>query len=179
MILGSSLLAAAPAFAGDDASLDAKVAAIAQRAQPALEALAADKDLVAETAARNAENMSDDASKALQARWIAPAAKDADFRAYLDNKSTRAFQKAMKKSKGLSKLFSMDKLGNVVGTLPRCHDFVHGYQPKFLESYKSGKTIVNKPALDLTSKKYSVQISVPIKDGASTIGVIVGTYGIK
>jgi hypothetical protein len=178
LLAGLSLLA--PFVAADDAgSMDAKVAAIVKAAQPALEALAAQPGLAAETEARDKEAMSDEAAKTWQARWTAPGAKDIDFKAYLDNQATPEFKKAMKKVKGLSKLFSLDKNGNVVATVPKCHDFVHGFEPKFSACFKSGQMLVNKPALDLTSKKYSVQISVPIKDASGTIGVLVGTFGIK
>jgi hypothetical protein len=165
--------------ADDTGALDAKVATIVKNAQAPLEALAAQSGVVAETQARNKAGLDPDAAKALQARWTAPDAKDADFRAYLDNRATPALRKAMKRIPGLSKLFSLDKDGNVVASLPKCHDFIHGYQPKFIECFKGGSLVVNKPALDLTSKKYSVQVSVPVKDASGVIGVLVGTFGIK
>jgi hypothetical protein len=175
-------LCLAPQVRADDAgaSLDEKVAAIVQTGQPALEALAQNKDVVADVVARDQAPLADAAAKAVQALWLAAGPAAPSLKGYLENKSTAAFKAAMRKTPSLAKAFSLDKAGNVVATVPKSHDFVHGFEPKFLDCFKGGKTVVNKPALDLTSKTYSVQISVPVKDGqGATAGVLVGTFAIK
>ncbi|HXB97939.1 MAG TPA: PDC sensor domain-containing protein [bacterium] len=165
---------------GNGASLDEKVAAVVRQGQPTLEALAANRDVVADVLARDRSTLTGDQAKALQARWVAPGPPTADLKPYLENRSAAAFRAASKKTPTLAKVFSLDKAGNVAATAPKCHDFVHGYEPKFLDCYQSGQTKVNKPALDLTSKTYAVQISVPIKDAqGATAGVLVGTFSLK
>jgi hypothetical protein len=181
LLLLATMSLAPLAQAGDAGpSLDDKVAAIVQKGQPALEALAKNKDVVADVLARNQLLLTDEQAKSMQSRWLAPGVAGAELKPYLENKSTAAFHAASLKTAILTKVFSLDKAGNVVATVPKSHDFVHGFEPKFLECFKSGQTKVNKPALDLTSKTYSVQISVPIQDGeGTTVGVLVGTFAIK
>jgi hypothetical protein len=181
--LSISCLFIAPAVAfgeGDASGIDDKVAAIVAAEKPALEALSQDKSVVQGVLHANAAAWTEDGAKALQARWTDPSSPAPVFAAYENNKSVAAFKKTMKAGKGLSKVFSLDKNGCVVATLPRCHDYIHSYETKFLACFKSGEAVVNKPALDLTSKTYSVQISLPIKDGSgAVIGVLVGTYPIR
>jgi hypothetical protein len=165
---------------GGDSGLDQKIQNLVQSGQPVLEALAGDKGVIQETLARNAKPLAADDAKALQARWNAATTKDADLAAWLANRSAAAFRKALARKGSLTKVFSLDKDGNVVGSAPKPHDFCHGFEPKFLDCYRSGKALVNPPALDLTSKKYSVQVSVPIRDSSGlVVGVLVGTFAIK
>jgi hypothetical protein len=180
LVLAALVCASSPLLADADATLDEKVAAVVQSGRPALEALAKRPEVAGAVAARDKAPLDPDAAKALQARWTTPGAKDADFAAYLTGPSAAALRKALGRIPGLTKVFSLDKDGNVVVTAPRCHDFIHGFEPKFLTCMKSGATVVNDPALDLTSKKYSVQISVPMRDDNGAVsGVLVGTFGIK
>jgi hypothetical protein len=184
-IAGSCLVfllapAVAAHAADSDATMDERVAAVVKTGQPALEALARQRAVVQDVKARNAESESPDKSLAFQARWLDPATPISEFRPYLDNNSVLAFRRTMRKTRHLSKVISLDKNGNVVASAPKCHDFAHGFEPKFLSCFKTGNTVVNNPALDLTSKKYSVQVSVPVKDDTGAVlGVLVGTFGIE
>jgi hypothetical protein len=171
------LLLAGTAWSAEAVAISDRVAAITQEYQAGLEALAQAPALVANVKACNAKPLSADAAKALQARWISPAKDLAYARPYTDNPAAAAMAAAMKKAP-LTKAFSLDAAGNVAATVPKCHDFIHGFEPKFTQPFHSGATVVNKPALDLTSHKASVQISVPIKEGGKTIGVLVGTYAL-
>jgi hypothetical protein len=49
----------------------------------------------------------------------------------------------------------------------------------FKDAFSAGHAIVNKPAKDLTSHKYSVQVSVPVKQVGKTVGVSVGRFGLE
>jgi hypothetical protein len=161
------------------AGLDEKVQAILARGQAPLEHLAKDPAVLSDILARNAQARSAEQSRSMQALWTTADAGSPLIKPYLDNASALAFKKAMKLHPGLSKVFSLGKDGAVVATVPKCHDFIHGFEPKFLVCFKSGTTHVNEPALDLTSKQYSVQVSVPVKDGQGVVqGVLVGTFGI-
>lgn len=178
--LGSLLaivLLGAPAWAGDAVTISDKVAKITQTYQDDLESLAKDPAVVADVKAADAKTLDEAAAKALQAKWTSESKDLAYAKPYLDNASAAAFKKAQQRAP-LSKVFSLDKAGNVVSTVPKCHDFIHGFEPKFLQPFQGGKTVVNKPSIDLTSKKASVQISVPVKDGDAVVGVLVGTFAL-
>jgi len=58
-------------------------------------------------------------------------------------------------------------------------DYWQGDEPKFTECYKGGKGAVYVPdvAFDESSQAYTVAVSIPVKDGDATIGVIV--FGIN
>lgn len=177
MVLGAGALRAVEEAA--PVKVNKAAAVLVAQALPKLEALAANKDVVAEILKRNAEPMTDALANSIQARWLSADPQDAAaLKAYVENAGSKAL-KASLAPLGMSKAFTCDRNGNVASTAPKCHDYLHGQQDKFKEPFNSGKTVVNKPAKDLTSHKYSVQVSVPVKQGKMTIGVLVGTFGLE
>jgi hypothetical protein len=182
VMAGATLLCAGTSLAAEEAApakVNKQAAALVSTALPKLEALAGNKDVVAEVLKRNAESMTDALASSIQARWLSADPKDAEFcKPYLENAGSKWLKTSLN-AFGMSKAFSCDKNGNVASTAPKCHDYLHGTQDKFKDPFNSGKTVVNKPAKDLTSHKYSVQVSVPIKHEGKTVGVLVGTFGLE
>jgi hypothetical protein len=136
--------------------------------------------VVADIQARNADPLSSDDALAMQARWTAPDQSDAAYAsAYVQNKSVAAFKAAQAKCKGLTKVFSLDKTGCVVASLPKAKDFLHSFEAKFSKAFASGQLETNAPTADKITKKWSVQFSVPVVDKGKTIGVIVASFPLE
>lgn len=95
----------------------------------------------------------------------------------------RRFQKDAARGGGISlygEIFVMDKQGNIVAETGRTSDYWQGDEDKFVKSFAGGKgaVFIDEPAYDDSSKKYSVQVSVPVRDpdtkkaiGAITVGI--------
>ena len=77
-----------------------------------------------------------------------------------------------------SEIFVMDNLGANVAMSDKTSDYWQGDEAKFKESFKGGAGAVHigDVEFDDSSQLYTVQISVPVKDGTKVIGAI--TFGI-
>ncbi|OGR11485.1 MAG: hypothetical protein A2097_04355 [Desulfobacula sp. GWF2_41_7] len=78
--------------------------------------------------------------------------------------------------------FLCDQNGAVVGEYPKTTDYWQGDEDKFIKSYNdgAGRLFIGPLIFDDSTRTYSVQISIPVKDGERTIGVlIVGLRNIK
>ena len=75
--------------------------------------------------------------------------------------------------------FVCDNQGAVVGEFPKTSDYWQGDEKKFTESFKAGKgsAFIGPLEFDESTQSFSVQLSVPIRDGAQAIGVLV--FGIR
>jgi len=159
---------------------DVAAAKLLKANRPALEALAANPDVVADVRARNAKPLSPEEAGAIQRRWTAADQSDASYATpYLDNRSAAAFKAAMAKCKGLTKVFSLDQAGNIAASVPKAKDFLHGSEGKFSKAFASGKLEANAATADKSTKKWSVQFSLPIRDAGRTIGVLVATFPLE
>ena len=78
--------------------------------------------------------------------------------------------------------FLCDNQGAVVGEYPKTSDYWQGDEEKFIESYNGGDGRFYQGAImfDDSTNSYSVQVSIPVLDEGTTIGVlIVGLRNIK
>ena len=73
----------------------------------------------------------------------------------------------------------MDDQGALVCATNRTSDYFQGDEPKFLRAWAEGEgaVFIDRPRLDDSSSERLAQISLPVKDGAKTIGVL--TVGVR
>ncbi len=71
--------------------------------------------------------------------------------------------------------FLCDNQGAIVGEYPMTSDYWQGDEEKFIESYNSGNgKLYQGPILfDESTNSYSVQVSIPVFDEGTTIGVLI------
>lgn len=83
-------------------------------------------------------------------------------------------------------IFVMDRQGCIVAETNRTSDFWQGDEDKFIDSFAGGKgaIFIAEPAFDESSRKYVVQVSVPVLDpdngnaiGAMTVSIDVDALG--
>jgi hypothetical protein len=82
---------------------------------------------------------------------------------------------AFAKEMTLVDCFTLDAQGRVVGAIYKPHDFIQGQTPWFVNCFNhgQGRVYVGKP---LPSGQVStIEISMPVTDGARTVGVLVAT----
>ena len=122
-----------------------------------------------------------DEIKALDRGWVAGENKELVSNILANPVSTFLRKKVL--SKGLyTEAFLCDKKGAVVGEYPKTSDYWQGDEKKFTESFnaKNGKVYTGPLLYDESTKSFSIQISVPVKDKNETIGVlIVGVRNIR
>jgi NitT/TauT family transport system substrate-binding protein len=81
-----------------------------------------------------------------------------------------------------SEAFLCDRQGAVVAEYPKTSDYWQGDEKKFTACYNhgSGRVFEGPLEFDVSTMGYSVQISIPVKEGNETIGVlIVGVRNLK
>ncbi len=171
---------AAPIFSETDGNGSRKVAKVVQKYLPLLQQLAAEKSVVQEVQGRNNSPLSPEQEERIQAEWVQIGHANSE-KPFLYNSASQTIRAYESKIPFMVKCFLLDDQGNVVGTSPECKDFIHGQMDKFLKCYNkgSGRVFVNPAGLDVSTKIYSVQVSVPVWDGPKTIGVLVATLSLE
>jgi NitT/TauT family transport system substrate-binding protein len=124
---------------------------------------------------QNAKNVSLEEIKEIDREWIAGDKKELAVR--LQKNSAGLFLHGkIKENKGtLAELFLCDSKGAVVGEYPKTTDYWQGDEKKFTECYNggNGKVFVGPLVNDESTKSFSVQISVPVREKGKTIGVLI------
>ena len=121
----------------------------------------------------NARKTTLDQTKKLDAEWIAGTG-GGFAKEILDSGISRFLSKKVKSNKLLyTEAFLCDRMGATVGAFPSTSDYWQGDEKKFTESFKDGKVFIGPLELDESTKSYSVQVSVPVRDADKTIGVLV------
>lgn len=171
---------ARPVFSDSQGGGSEKAGKAVREYLPLLTRLAAEKNLVRDVQARDNAPLSAEQARKIQAEWIQIGIEDVK-KPYLYGDASQAIRLYEPRIPTLVKCFVLDDQGNVVGAVPECTDFIHGQMDKFLKCYNNGRgrVYVNPPGLDVTTKIYSVQVSVPVFDGTKTIGVLVATLSLE
>lgn len=169
LALGATL----PAFAAPDLAEK-----IARQYLPLLQKLAGEKFLLREVRARNASPLTPEEAQKVENAWTEIGISDLEH-PYLFNPATQVIHGYEYRIPPMFKCFVLDQWGNVVGTDPQSTHFIHGPMDKFLKCYNRGRVYINPPGLDVSTKIYSVQVSVPVFDRGRTIGVLVATLSLE
>lgn len=117
--------------------------------------------------------------KEKDAKWMATPGVVDYMKALMDNACGKRLKEIQKTAPYYAELFVMDNQGANVCMSDKTSDYWQGDEDKFIESYKGGKgaTHISDVKFDDSTQVYAVQVSVPVKDGATVIGAI--TIGIN
>ncbi len=131
---------------------------------------------------QNASGLTLDEIKAIDKEWVAGERNELVV-SLQTNPVGMFLRKKVQSNKGLyTEAFLCEKEGAVVGEYPKTSDYWQGDEKKFTESFNAGNgKVYTGPLLyDESTKSFSIQISVPVKDKNETIGVlIVGIRNIR
>lgn len=146
-----------------------------------LDTWVADPTIIAAVKAQNAKNVALDEIQKLDQEWVAGSNI-----AFANSLQENAISQWLKKKIGGNVIyveaFLCDNKGAVVGEYPKTSDYWQGDEDKFSQSFNSGdgKLYYGPVMLDQSTDSYSVQVSLPVKDGKDTIGVlVVGLKNVK
>ena len=145
---------------------------------PQLAAFGKDPVLVAAVKARNAKGETVEQAKALHKKWASTQGLDDFMKSIQNNPAGDKLREILKSKPYFVEAFLMDKNGSNVAMGAKTSNYWRGASPKFVEAYKGGKgaTYVTPVSFDESSQAYTSQISVPVMDGKTCIGVL--TLGV-
>jgi hypothetical protein len=148
---------------------------IVDLANAELAKLGTEPALVAAVKAENAKNKSLDEIKKLDKEWMTTPGVSPFMKSLMENAAAKGLADFAKAHDYCAEMFATDNQGANVAMTDKTSDYWQGDEPKFSECYKNGSGVVfvSDVAFDKSSQAYVVQVSVPVKDGGSTIGVLV------
>jgi hypothetical protein len=168
------LLAAPPAGGQSEVSADDP----AVRAQIAvIDGWAREREIVEAVKAQNSKGTSLEEIQRLDARWVAGEA-ETEVQALLGNPCAKRLASLLENDAAYREALVLDDQGALVCISDRTSDYWQGDEAKWQRSFDggAGKPFVDRARYDTSARAILVQISVPIRDGESTIGVV--TVGI-
>lgn len=137
-----------------------------------------DPALVQAVVAQNNKGMSLDAIKKTDETWMATSGLDDVMKALLENAPAKRLHELEVTKSYFTEMFLMDNQGANVAMTNKTSDYWQGDEPKFTDSFASGKGAVHigKVKFDESAQSYLVQVSVPVMEhdqaiGALTVGV--------
>gem|GEM_PF-526082 len=136
---------------------------------------AANPLIVRAVAEHNAKGLSLDEIKLVDRQWLAGEQQElAD--ALRDNPVGRFLRDELVGAEHVyTEAFLCDTNGATVGEYPRTSDYWQGDETTFVECYNGGdgKVVVGPLLHDKSTQSYSIHVSVPVRDGGRTTGVLV------
>ncbi|MHC4212380.1 MAG: PDC sensor domain-containing protein [Planctomycetota bacterium] len=117
--------------------------------------------------------------KQIDKKWIA-GEEDKFIKTVLNSNASKYLRGKVRSNKLLyGEAFLCDRQGALVGAYPRTSDYWQGDEGKFTDCFNKGnsRVVIGPLEFDKSTKSYSVQVSVPVKDADETIGVLI--VGLK
>lgn len=132
-----------------------------------------DPQLVGFVKGQNAKKMTMDQIQKADADWMA-GRSEARIWELIGNSCAQRLRALMKGQPALSEAFVMDNQGALVCASKQTSDYWQGDEAKWQKSYNGGKgqVFIDQPRYDMSTRIVQVQVSVPVKDGETTIGAI-------
>jgi hypothetical protein len=148
-------------------------------AEITLSKLGSDPVIVAAVKAENGKKKTLDQIKKDDKIWCATPGLNPFMKAIQNNACSDYLRTIQKSAAYYYEIFVMDNLGANVAMTDKTSDYWQGDEDKFIKSYNGGNgtIFIDKVKFDDSTQAYLVQVSVPVKDGGKTIGVI--TIGIN
>ncbi len=124
---------------------------------------------------QNAKNLTLETIKSIDREWIAGGQLELIKRLQTNIIGVFLQEKILSNKTLYTEAFLCDNNGAVVGEYPKTSDYWQGDEKKFIECYNdgTGRVFVSPLQFDESTKSFSVQVSIPVKDGNSTIGVLI------
>ncbi len=140
--------------------------------------LAKDKTVVAAVRAENAKGKSLSEIKDRQKKWGDTPGVDAFMRSLMENDCAKVLMGWQKENPYLTEIFVKDNQGAHVAMTNKTTWYYHGDKPKFTKAFNDGKgaLFLSDVQFDESSQSYVVQVSAPVMDGKTAIGVVI--FGI-
>ena len=117
--------------------------------------------------------------KQIDKKWIA-GEENKFIKSVLNSNASKFLRKKVRSNKLLySEAFLCDRQGALVGAFPRTSDYWQGDEKKFTDCFDKGnsRVLIGPLEFDQSTKSYSVQVSVPVRNADNTIGVLI--VGLK
>ncbi len=142
-------------------------------------AIAADPEILKAIAARNAAGETLDAIRTKDAAWV----KDRTLplrKELVQNACARRLRELVAADKLIVEGLVMDAQGALVCSTAETSDYWQGDEAKWQRTAQSkGGSFVDEPALDASTGVYAVQLSVLVKDRATTLGAVTLTLRLR
>ena len=150
-----------------------------EAAMPAVRKIATDAAVIKAIKEQNGKKPTLDAIKQLDAEWSAAAGVTDEMKPFLSGKCVDALKKHAGDLPAMVEAFAMDNQGALVCSINKTSDYWQGDEDKWTRSFAEGKgaDFIDKPRFDESSQTYSVQVSLPVKDGDKAIGAV--TIGLS
>ena len=148
-------------------------ARIVQLSQGEFAALARNPVIIAAVKAQNAQGLTLEKVRELDARWMATAGVADFMRALIDSEAGRHLVAWKAAHPFVSEVFVTDNLGANVALTEKTSDYWQGDEKKFTECCKGkGEVYLGPMTFDESTQTYSIQVSLPVLDGDTLIGMV-------
>ena len=169
------LLCAASVLSGAAQAGEKAPAKVFELTKNELTALATDPAIVSAVVAENARGKSLDDIKKTDAKWISTAGIDPFMKAMMESECGARLQALVASKPYLVELFVTDNQGANVCMADKTSDYWQGDEAKFQKAWAdgAGTTHVADVEFDDSTQAYTVQVSIPVKDGEKLVGIAV------
>lgn len=150
----------------------------ANKVLPDIKKLASDPVVVSAVKAQNTKNLSMEAIKALDDKWIAAQGKVPEAGELMGNAAAKMLKAAETAKPYFKECILTDNKGANVAISELTSDYWQGDEPKFSNAFADGKgsDYVARPKKDASTGQVIAQVSVPVMDGGKAIGTL--TVGV-
>jgi hypothetical protein len=148
---------------------------ISQRTFDLIQELAQEKKVVSDIEDQNRQLTDEGKVREIQDQWLQSTEASDLVKAYRQKPSCQAMRQCFSKEISIVDCFTLDAQGRVVGTLFKPHDFVQEQDPSFTNCFNHGQGRVFVSQALPVDRTGPVEISMPVMDGAKTVGVLVAT----
>jgi len=137
--------------------------------------LAKNPVIIAAVRAENAKGKSLAEIKERQKKWAATPGVDSFMKSLMENDCAKALFDIQKEYPYLVEIFVKDNQGAHVAMTDKTTWYYHGDKDKFIKAFNGGRgaLYLSDVQFDESSQAYLVQVSVPVMDGKSCIGVVI------
>ncbi|MCJ7773689.1 MAG: PDC sensor domain-containing protein [Desulfobacterales bacterium] len=138
-----------------------------------------DSVIVSAVKAENAKNKTLEQIKEIDQKWINTVDIDDFMDSIMSSACSQHLNSIKQKGDFYEEIFVMDNQGANVGMTDKTSDYWQGDEAKFINSYKegAGDIFISDFNFDDSTQSYLTQVSVPVMDEGTAIGVI--TFGIN
>ena len=143
-------------------------------ANSTLTSLGTDKTIVDAVKSENAKGKTLDQIKTADTAWIGTPGVTDDMKKLIDSDCGKRLIAFRNEHDFVTEVFVMDNQGANVAMSEKTSDYWQGDEDKFIKCFNGGNgtVFVSDVAFDENTQVYQVQVSVPVKDGNTTIGAI-------
>lgn len=148
---------------------------------PIVQRWAADPTVVATVRRANAQSPTMRDVEQLDQRWRATSGTDSFMRGLLDNACSERLRSLGSRTPELGEAFVTDRLGANVAMTQKTSDYWQGDETKFKAAFtnRTGAFHIGPVIFDESIQAYAVQVSVPVLDADTAIGVLVVTLNLE